>query len=199
MHDSSMRSSAYYSGYCKSYSLDVLKEKAMFYTFAEDETSAHAIIDSMRSIIYANGYITVADLEKAGGMTFHTSIDKNTHGWREAKYEWCKAQYTGEYVIVLPEPEDLERRQPPKVDLDPPCEDKMVSHPPHYQSETGLEAIDVIEAFTFDLKGIEATDTGNVLKYMCRWKSKNGLQDLKKAKWYLDHLINHVEKIREGE
>ena len=44
--------------------------------------------------------------------------------------------------------------------------DVMVSHPPHYQSETGLEVIDVIEAFTFDLRGIEATDTGNVLKYM---------------------------------
>ena len=38
-------------------------------------------------------------------------------------------------------------------------DDKMVSHPSHYQSETGLEVIDVIEAFTFDLKGIEATDT----------------------------------------
>ena len=73
--------------------------------------------------------------------------------------------------------------------------DKMVSHPPHYQSETGLEAIDVIEAFTFDLKGIEATDTGNVLKYMCRWKGKNGLQDLEKAMWYLTHLINHVKKL----
>ena len=70
----------------------------------------------------------------------------------------------------------------------------MVSHPPHYQSETGLEVIDVIEAFTFDLKGIEATDTGNILKYMCRWNSKNGLEDLKKAQWYLNHLIDHVEK-----
>jgi hypothetical protein len=47
-------------------------------------------------------------------------------------------------------------------------DDKMVSHPNHYQSETGLEVIDVIEAFTFDLKGIEATDTGNIIKYACR-------------------------------
>ena len=77
------------------------------------------------------------------------------------------------------------------------CDDKMVSHPSHYQSETGLEVIDVIEAFTFGLKGIEATDTGNVLKYMCRWKQKNGLQDLKKARWYLDHLIEHVQKLEE--
>ena len=73
--------------------------------------------------------------------------------------------------------------------------DAMVSHPDHYQSETGMEVIDVIEAFTFDLKGIEATDTGNILKYMCRWKKKNGLQDLKKAQWYLEHLIDHVEKL----
>lgn len=73
--------------------------------------------------------------------------------------------------------------------------DKMVSHPAHYQSETGLEVIDVIEAFTFDLKGIEATDTGNVLKYMCRWGAKNGLQDLEKAQWYLTHLIEHVKKL----
>lgn len=75
--------------------------------------------------------------------------------------------------------------------------DKMVSHPSHYQSETGLEVIDVIEAFTFDLKGIEATDTGNIIKYICRWPQKNGLQDLKKAMWYLQHLINHVEKLEE--
>lgn len=74
-------------------------------------------------------------------------------------------------------------------------EKDMVSHPSHYQSETGLEAIDVIEAFTFDLKGIESFDTGNILKYMCRWKQKNGVQDLKKAKWYLEHLINHVETL----
>ena len=77
------------------------------------------------------------------------------------------------------------------------CNDAMVSHPSHYQSETGLETIDVIEAFTFDLKGIEATDTGNVLKYMCRWKNKNGVQDLEKARWYLEHLIDHVKLLEE--
>lgn len=73
-------------------------------------------------------------------------------------------------------------------------EDKMVTHPDHYQSETGLEVIDVVEAFTSNLTGIEATDTGNIIKYICRWKKKNGLQDLNKAKWYLEHLIKHVEK-----
>lgn len=72
----------------------------------------------------------------------------------------------------------------------------MVNHPPHYISETGLEVIDVIEAFTFNLSGIEATDTGNIIKYICRWKEKNGLEDLKKAQWYINHLIKHVEKLK---
>lgn len=72
--------------------------------------------------------------------------------------------------------------------------DSMVSHPNHYQSASGLEVIDAIEAFTEDLNGIEAVDAANVLKYICRWKHKNGKQDLEKAMWYLQHLIEHIEK-----
>lgn len=67
----------------------------------------------------------------------------------------------------------------------------MVNHPAHYISETGLETIDVIEAFTFDLKGIEAVCTANIIKYICRWKHKNGIEDLNKAQWYLNYLIDH--------
>lgn len=74
-----------------------------------------------------------------------------------------------------------------------------VDHPAHYQSETGLEVIDVMEAFTFDLKGAEAIGTSNVIKYICRWKKKNGLEDLKKARVYLNRLIDHVEKLEKLE
>ena len=69
----------------------------------------------------------------------------------------------------------------------------IINHPSHYQTSTGLETIEVIEAFTAGLQGGEATNTGNVLKYICRWKKKNGLEDLKKARWYLDRLIHLVE------
>lgn len=34
---------------------------------------------------------------------------------------------------------------------------------------------------------------GNVIKYVCRWKQKNGVQDLKKAKHYIDLLIQFYE------
>ena len=47
-----------------------------------------------------------------------------------------------------------------------------VNHPQHYQSKNGLEVIDVIEAFTDDLKGVEAIYSANALKYLCRWKKE---------------------------
>ena len=34
---------------------------------------------------------------------------------------------------------------------------------------------------------------GNVIKYVSRWRSKNGLEDLQKAKWYLERLIKKYE------
>ena len=69
-----------------------------------------------------------------------------------------------------------------------------VMHPEHYQGELGMEVIDVIENFTADLNGIEATDTGNIIKYACRWKRKNGVEDLEKIIWYCEHLINYITK-----
>ena len=79
------------------------------------------------------------------------------------------------------------------VDKQYESEDKMVSHPNHYQSSKGIEVIDVIEAFTEGLEGIEAVDTANAIKYICRWKDKNGVQDLEKTIWYVTHLINHLK------
>ena len=78
-------------------------------------------------------------------------------------------------------------------------DDKMVSHPAHYISANGLETIEVIEAFTAGLCGIEATCTANILKYACRWKEKNGIQDLKKIMWYTQYLIDHLEKNKGAE
>ncbi len=71
-----------------------------------------------------------------------------------------------------------------------------VNHPKHYVSNRGLETINVIEEFTEDLTGIYAVDTANVIKYMCRWSKKNGIEDLKKARWYLNHLIDNLENIK---
>lgn len=65
-----------------------------------------------------------------------------------------------------------------------------VDHPNHYQSESGLEVIDVIKAFTSELSGEEAFCVGNAIKYICRYSKKNGVEDLEKAKWYINRAIS---------
>lgn len=69
---------------------------------------------------------------------------------------------------------------------------EMVNHPEHY-NPGALETINIIEEYTKDLTGIEAFDTANIIKYVCRWKRKNGVEDLRKLVWYANHLINHIE------
>ena len=74
----------------------------------------------------------------------------------------------------------------------------MVHHPDHYQSSSGLEVKEVMKAFTENLVGYEAVYTSNVIKYICRWKKKDGLKDLKKAREYIDFLIEEVENEEKG-
>jgi hypothetical protein len=70
----------------------------------------------------------------------------------------------------------------------PKTEESNVSHPPHYGGKDNLyEAINIIEAYGMDF--VE----GNVLKYLLRYKKKNGLEDLKKAQWYLERLIKQQQ------
>ena len=74
-----------------------------------------------------------------------------------------------------------------------PTENDNVNHPNHY-CKGGIECIEAIKAAVVGLVAMEAVCTANVIKYLWRWKFKNGLEDLKKAKWYLDRLINEVEE-----
>ncbi len=66
----------------------------------------------------------------------------------------------------------------------------MVNHPPHY-NKAGIECIDAIKAMTDD--GFEYYLQGNIMKYLWRYRYKNGAEDLKKAQWYLTVLIDVVE------
>lgn len=71
----------------------------------------------------------------------------------------------------------------------------MVDHPPHYNA-AGIECIDAMQAMAEDapVSAHEAYCWQNSFKYLWRWPYKNGLEDLKKARWYLDRLISEVEK-----
>ena len=65
-----------------------------------------------------------------------------------------------------------------------------VNHPDHYQMKNGLEAIDIIDSVT----DVKAFCKGNAIKYICREEDKNGIEDLEKAVWYLQYLIDYKKK-----
>ena len=62
-----------------------------------------------------------------------------------------------------------------------------VNHPSHY-GQGQIEAIEYIQDFLTEEEYIGYL-RGNIAKYMHRWRYKNGREDLKKAEWYLDRLI----------
>ena len=68
-------------------------------------------------------------------------------------------------------------------------EEDMVNSPPHY-NKAGIECINAIQAATGD--GYEYYLQGNIMKYLWRYRYKNGVEDLKKAQWYLNELIEEV-------
>lgn len=77
-------------------------------------------------------------------------------------------------------------------------EHNAVDHPIHY-TQGGIECIDAIKAATVGKNGIEAVCTANAIKYLWRYEAKNGLEDVKKAAWYLDRLIAELELPRASE
>jgi hypothetical protein len=67
-----------------------------------------------------------------------------------------------------------------------------VNKPKHY-NQGKVEAIDAIESATIGKTGIQAVCTANVIKYLWRFEDKGGFEDIKKAQWYLDKLIDTYE------
>ena len=65
----------------------------------------------------------------------------------------------------------------------------MVNSPPHY-NQAGVECIDAIRAATDE--GYQYYLQGNIIKYLWRYRYKNGVQDLEKAQWYLGKLIEEI-------
>jgi hypothetical protein len=67
---------------------------------------------------------------------------------------------------------------------------ESINHPKHYGGESSTyEAIKVIDAWELDFY------LGNVLKYICRSGKKGShVEDLKKARWYLDKKISKMEQ-----
>jgi len=61
-----------------------------------------------------------------------------------------------------------------------------INQPSHYTK--GIETYDYINSWNMSFT------QGNIIKYVTRYQHKNGVEDLKKARWYLDKLIKETEK-----
>lgn len=89
---------------------------------------------------------------------------------------------------------DVIRATNPKEQETSPSDTKsdMVCHPAHY-NQGKVECIDAMAAATVNKRGIEAVCVSNVIKYLWRYEAKNGLEDVKKAQFYLNRLIDELE------
>lgn len=132
---------------------------------------------------------TVKELSETHvGVEFDYYADVKNNSWNgrfwRIPYDYLeKIEDTGEETKEVEEETKVE-----KMNIDK----EMVNHPLHYTSGK-VECIDAIESATGDLTGIEAVCTANIIKYVWRWKLKNGVEDLEKAKWYLNKLIEQAK------
>ena len=73
----------------------------------------------------------------------------------------------------------------------------MVNHPQHY-TQGGIECIDALKAATVGKRGIEAVCVANVIKYLWRYEKKNGIEDVRKAKFYIERLLKELEESQQS-
>lgn len=124
------------------------------------------------------------------------------------KYDRDTSEFTDQYSCIFHKMSDdmLNKVYNWYKELDPAacentegeCCDKepdidMVNHPSHY-TQGGIECIDALKAATVSKTGIEAVCTANAIKYLWRYEEKNGIEDVKKARWYIDRLIKELEE-----
>ena len=124
------------------------------------------------------------------------------------KYDKDTSEFTDQYSCIFHKMSDdmLDKCYNWYKEIDPTacenaediCCDKepdidMVNHPSHY-TQGGIECIDALKAATVSKTGIEAVCTANAIKYLWRYEEKHGIEDVKKARWYIDRLIKELEE-----
>ena len=118
----------------------------------------------------------------------YKQLDKDTQ--EEKTEDDVKTYYPSDMIYMSPEWEDI-RHAATKHDA--------VNHPAHYKLPgMDAEAIDVIRAVLGD-EGFKAYCHGNVIKYVIRADNKGGVEDLRKARVYLDWEIEAAEPPKEDE
>lgn len=128
--------------------------------------------------------------DRAGDFTWsHDGIDGDIIAYRlhkPTKSEQVRADAWRAYAGMTGKDQEDDLNECIGQDID------VVNHPSHY-TKGNIECIDAIDSATTGKSGIEAVCVANVIKYLWRYEEKNGLEDVKKAKWYLNKLISELE------
>ena len=131
-------------------------------------------------------------LENVGGIIIkpneHTRklIDEAIKEHSEKIKDWVERGNIATEIVM---PKGVERGVLPSSVV----KNDNVNHPKHY-CKGGVESIDFVKAAVSNLSGFEAVCVANIIKYMWRYKEKNGLEDVMKAGKYLEWLQEEVEK-----
>lgn len=83
------------------------------------------------------------------------------------------------------------------IEEPPVIQEDTVNHPSHYTDGGGIECIEAIEA-QLTVEEYRGYLKGNIAKYNWRERHKGGTESLKKARWYLDRLIQLDETLQNG-
>lgn len=129
------------------------------------------------------------DFEGAPDWALHRDKCFNKHYWSEGysvgdRFKCVNSNNVREYDGYEVKSVIIAQREPVTND--------NINHPSHY-TQGSIECIDAIKAATVGKTGIEAVCVANVVKYLWRYEEKNGLEDVKKARWYLERLISELE------
>lgn len=107
----------------------------------------------------------------------------------------CKYEYDGVCMATQMECDEMDvcvlwrknKAKEHKIETAEQNEHDNVNHPKHYEGHCSIECIDNMRLI-FGNQRVTDYCIVNAYKYLSRYKYKNGYEDLKKAKWYLDEV-----------
>lgn len=175
-----------YYPYLIAFNKDELESVDEFDGFELKKDESYYFLPSSLAKMYDGKFVAFADSKELRLINTSKDIKKNSMKSKKGSQNWGKNKFHREKCSIK-----NNNAYPETYWIDKNNHD-AVNHPSHYCTG-GIECIDVIKATSQGMDGIEAFCHGNAMKYLFRWKQKNGLEDLKKARWYIDKLIEIQE------
>lgn len=188
---------------CKNFSPFYLKKATDWNTNTVTREQYEAALAASKAVVGHNGWIEwhggecPVDSDAIVEVKFQWHNQHQYNNDRAGDFDWAHTGSNCDIIAYrLHEPDANSRANDDTVEQDlNECigqDIDAVNHPSHY-TKGRIECIDAIDSATTGKSGIEAVCVANIIKYLYRYEEKNGLEDVKKAKWYINKLISELE------